>query len=279
MFKVIKIFKNWRKTNYENPVSPIMLNEHHFKLNTMIKHHYSILKSIDIAKIMKLRKLDPCTALSSYEFYSEFYRRKWNIANPGILYGQSIHSLLKVYKINGVVESVVSRYEYDRIDNIYVYSAMDRLDYLVVVTCNKTGLFYYPRYEGVYLHYGTAQEKVPSRLVLGYSRSGLLTLGTLYSAKRRRGHGSILLESLENLLHLFEESIHQQNKALYYEYYPDPNNRRIDFNQFLKKIDAYKFKKQIVGRVGQTDNVDIEDVRAFYAKNGFLKDNEIYKQY
>ncbi|WP_175425229.1 hypothetical protein [Paenibacillus nuruki] len=280
MFELIKLFKKWRKIHQEyDSVSTKDINEHHFKMATMIKHHYSILESMELDKIMNLRKLDPQFGLNAYEFYSEFYRRQWKIVHPGTLYGQCIHSLLKVYKINGVIESVVSRYEDDCVDSIYMYPAMDRLDYLVLVTCNKANLFYYPRYEGVYLHYGTAQEKVPSRLTLSYSRSGILNLGVLHSVKRRIGHGSILLESLENLLHLFEESIHAQNKALYYEYYPDPNDRRIDFDHFLKTFDAYKFKKRIVGRVGQTDNVDIEDVRAFYAKNGFLQDNEIYKQY
>ncbi|PYY29753.1 hypothetical protein [Paenibacillus illinoisensis] len=97
----------------------------------------------------------------------------------------------------------------------------------------------------------------PSFLFFTYMDDELV-IEELYSYQRRVGHGRILLESLLDIIQIYDIKVESYNK----------HTSQVKFKQITK----------ITGTVREGGGITHDDLKTFYRKCGFLKNNKLLKE-
>jgi len=97
----------------------------------------------------------------------------------------------------------------------------------------------------------------PSYLFFTYMDDELV-IEELYSYQRRVGHGRILLESLLELVQIYDMKVENYNK----------HTSQVKFKQITK----------ITGNMREGGGITHDELKTFYRKCGFLKNNRLLKE-
>ncbi|WP_336783330.1 hypothetical protein [Paenibacillus illinoisensis] len=97
----------------------------------------------------------------------------------------------------------------------------------------------------------------PSFLYFTYMDDELV-IEELFSYRRRIGHGRILLESLLELVQIYDMKVENYNKQ----------NSQVKFKQITK----------ITGNMREGGGITHDELKTFYRKCGFLKNNKLLKE-
>ncbi|MGV6935969.1 hypothetical protein ACWA2B_10685 [Paenibacillus sp. CMM36] len=105
------------------------------------------------------------------------------------------------------------------------------------------------------LKYSEWQE--PSFLYFTYFQDELI-IEEIQSRIRRIGHGRIMLEFLLELIHIYNAKVEEYNK----------NSTEVKFDKITK----------ITGNMREGGGITHEELKLFYDKCGFLKNNQLLKE-
>ncbi|KAF6565411.1 hypothetical protein G9G63_09650 [Paenibacillus sp. EKM202P] len=99
--------------------------------------------------------------------------------------------------------------------------------------------------------------KKPSFLDFTYFQDELI-IEEIHSRIRRIGHGRIMLEFLLELIHIYNAKVEEYNK----------NSTEVKFDRITK----------VTGYMREGGGITHEELKLFYDKCGFLKNNQLLKE-
>ncbi|MFD0587675.1 hypothetical protein ACFQZE_06645 [Paenibacillus sp. GCM10027627] len=178
-----------------------------------------------------------------------------------------------------VFEAVVSRYKFtcDSLDHHYFNIGYDKENKLICVTYELSDFdpdsISNPT---LYLSFGKLHGRNPSRMYLSYNSNGSLIINDFFSIEKNLGHGSFMLNSLLQLVPLLNEKIAQHNLNTFNEL---GREKFCSWEEYQQKPALYKMPIRVIrGTIRPLEDHKLEDLKRFYNRNGFLKNDRLYKE-